>query len=210
MALKILVACEYSGTVRDAFSRLGHDAISCDLLPTDSPGRHHQGDVFDIIGDGFDLMVAHPPCTHLAVSGARWFKHKQNEQKEALDFVRRLMDAPIPHIAIENPVSIISSRIRKPEQIIQPWQFGDPFSKTTCLWLKNLPGLEPTKVVDRGEFFEFTDRKTGKKKRQPMWYKEAWGKGDQRWKIRSKTFQGIADAMADQWSKHVLEKKSPT
>lgn len=210
MALKILVACEYSGTVRDAFSRLGHDAISCDLLPTDSPGRHHQGDVFDIIGDGFDLMVAHPPCTHLAVSGARWFKHKQNEQKEALDFVRRLMDAPIPHIAIENPVSIISSRIRKPEQIIQPWQFGDPFSKTTCLWLKNLPGLEPTKVVDRGEFFEFTDRKTGKKKRQPMWYKEAWGKGDQRWKIRSKTFQGIADAMADQWSKHILEKKSPT
>lgn len=204
MKLRVLVACEYSGSVRDAFRALGHDAISCDLLPTDVPGPHHQGDVFDVISDGFDIMVAHPPCTHLAVSGARWFKHKQNEQKEALEFVQRLMDAPIKHIAIENPVSIISSRIRKPEQIIQPWMFGDPFQKTTCLWLKNLPALESTKTVGKGEFFEWTDKKTGKKKRQAVWYKEAWSKGDLRWKIRSKTFQGIADAMADQWSKHVI------
>lgn len=208
MKLKVLVACEYSGTVRDAFSRLGHDATSCDLLPTDSPGKHYQGDVFDIVGEGFDLMVAHPPCTHLAVSGARWFKHKQEEQREALEFVRRLMDVPIPHVAIENPVSIISSRIRKPDQIIQPWQFGDPFSKTTCLWLKDLPGLEPTNIVDKGEFVEWTDKKTGKKKRQAVWYKEAWGKGDQRWKIRSKTFQGIADAMADQWGMHIVRRMS--
>lgn len=207
MKLRVLVACEYSGSVRDAFRALGHDAMSCDLLPTDVPGPHHQGDVFEVINDGFDLMVAHPPCTHLAVSGARWFKHKQNEQKEALEFVQRLMDAPIRHIAIENPVSIISSRIRRPEQIIQPWMFGDPFQKTTCLWLKNLPGLEPTKIVDKGEFFEWTDKKTGKKKRQAVWYKEAWSKGDLRWKIRSKTFQGIANAMADQWSKYIVQDK---
>ena len=210
MKLRVLVACEYSGSVRDAFRALGHDAMSCDLLPTDSPGPHHHGDVFEVINDGFDLMVAHPPCTHLAVSGARWFKLKQNEQKEALEFVQRLMDAPIRHIAIENPVSIISSRIRRPEQIIQPWMFGDPFQKTTCLWLKNLPGLEPTKIVDKGEFFEWTDKKTGKKKRQALWYKEAWSKGDMRWKIRSKTFQGIADAMADQWSRHVVQDKQFT
>jgi len=201
--MKVLVACEYSGSVRDAFKALGHDATSCDLLPTDAPGKHHQGDMFEIINDGWDLMVAHPPCTHLAVSGARWFKHKQTEQKDALAFVQRIMDAPIKHIAIENPVSIISSRIRRPEQIIQPWQFGDPFTKTTCLWLKNLPSLAPTKIVDKGEFFEWIDKKTGKKKRQGMWYKEAWSKGDQRWKIRSKTFQGIADAMAAQWGAFV-------
>lgn len=148
------------------------------------------------------------PRAPIAVSGARWFKHKQEEQREALEFVRRLMDVPIPHVAIENPVSIISSRIRKPDQIIQPWQFGDPFSKTTCLWLKDLPGLEPTNIVDKGEFVEWTDKKTGKKKRQAVWYKEAWGKGDQRWKIRSKTFQGIADAMADQWGMHIVRRMS--
>lgn len=210
MKLRVLVACEYSGSVRDAFRALGHDAISCDLLPSDVPGPHHQGDVFEIINNGFDIMVAHPPCTHLAVSGARWFKHKQNEQKEALEFVQRLMDAPIKHIAIENPVSIISSRIRRPEQIIQPWMFGDPFQKTTCLWLKNLPGLQSTKVVDKGEFFEWTDKKTGKKKRQAVWYKEAWSKGDLRWKIRSKTFQGIANAMADQWSRYVVQERQFT
>jgi site-specific DNA-cytosine methylase len=204
MKLKVLVACEYSGSVRDAFLALGHDAISCDLLPTDAPGPHHQGDVLEIVGDGFDLMVAHPPCTHLAVSGARWFKHKQKEQAEALDFVRTLLSAPIPHIALENPVSIISSRIRRPDQIIQPWQFGDPFSKTTCLWLKNLPDLVHTKIVDKGEFFEWTDKKTGKKKRQAMWDMEAFSKGSERWKIRSRTFAGIATAMADQWSRHVL------
>ena len=144
---KVLVACEYSGRVRDAFIRNGCDAISCDLLPTDQPGPHYQGDVFDIINDGWDLMVAHPPCTHLAVSGARWFHKKRQEQEEALDFVRRLMSAPIEQIAIENPVSVISSLIRKPDQIIHPWMFGHGETKATCLWLKNLPPLQPTDVT---------------------------------------------------------------
>jgi site-specific DNA-cytosine methylase len=206
--LRVLVACEYSGTVRDAFSALGHYAISCDLLPTDSPGNHHQGDIFEVIDDGFDLMVAHPPCTHLAVSGARHFHKKQKEQAEALDFVRRLMAANIRHIAIENPVSIISSKIRKPDQIIQPWMFGDPFQKTTCLWLKELPNLTPTKIVDKGAFHEWVDKKTGKKKRQAVWDMEAFKKGVDRGKVRSKTFQGIADAMAQQWSAHVVTVKA--
>jgi len=206
--LRVLVACEYSGTVRDAFSALGHYAISCDLLPTDSPGKHHQGDIFEVMDDGFDLMVAHPPCTHLAVSGARHFHKKQKEQAEALDFVRRLMAANIRHIAIENPVSIISSKIRKPDQIIQPWMFGDPFQKTTCLWLKGLPNLTPTKIVDKGAFHEWTDKKTGKKKRQAVWDMEAFKKGVDRGKVRSKTFQGIADAMAQQWSAHAAAVKA--
>jgi site-specific DNA-cytosine methylase len=206
--LRVLVACEYSGTVRDAFSALGHYAISCDLLPTDSPGNHHQGDIFEVMDDGFDLMVAHPPCTHLAVSGARHFHKKQKEQAEALDFVRRLMAANIRHIAIENPVSIISSKIRKPDQIIQPWMFGDPFQKTTCLWLKGLPNLTPTKIVDKGAFHEWIDKKTGKKKRQAVWDMEAFKKGVDRGKVRSKTFQGIADAMAHQWSTHVVAVKA--
>jgi site-specific DNA-cytosine methylase len=206
--LRVLVACEYSGTVRDAFSALGHYAISCDLLPTDSPGNHHQGDIFEVIDDGFDLMVAHPPCTHLAVSGARHFHKKQKEQAEALDFVRRLMTANIRHIAIENPVSIISSKIRKPDQIIQPWMFGDPFQKTTCLWLKGLPNLTPTKIVDKGAFHEWIDKKTGKKKRQAVWDMEAFKKGVDRGKVRSKTFQGIADAMAQQWSAHAAAVKA--
>ena len=149
--MKVLIACEYSGTVRDAFKALGHDAISCDLLPTDKPGKHYKGNVFDIINDGFDLMIAHPPCTHLAVSGARWFKEKQKEQADALEFVRKLMNANIQKIAIENPVSIISSRIRKPDQIIQPWQFGHGETKKTCLWLKNLPKLQPTNIVEGRE-----------------------------------------------------------
>lgn len=203
--MKVLIACEYSGTVRDAFIKLGHDAISCDILPTDALGPHYQGDIFDIIDNGFDLMIAHPPCTHLAVSGARHFHKKQKEQAEALDFVRKLMNANIKHIAIENPVSIISSKIRKPDQIIQPWMFGDPFQKTTCLWLKNLPKLEATKIVDKGQFFEWVDKKTGKKKRQASWDIEAFKKGNNRGKIRSKTFQGIADAMASQWSLYVTK-----
>ena len=206
--IRVLVACEYYGTVRDAFSALGHYAISCDLLPTDSPGNHHQGDIFEVIEDGFDLMVAHPPCTHLAVSGARHFHKKQKEQAEALDFVRKLMSANIRHIAIENPVSIISSKIRKPDQIIQPWMFGDPFQKTTCLWLKGLPNLNPTKIVDKGAFHEWVDKKTGKKKRQAVWDMEAFKKGVDRGKVRSKTFQGIADAMAQQWSAHVAAVKA--
>ena len=180
--LKVLIACEYSGTVRDAFIARGHEDMSCDLLPTERPGPHYRGSVRDIINDGWDLMVAHPPCTHLAVSGARWFKDKQEEQAAALEFVRLLLDAPIQRIALENPVSIISSRIRKPDQIIQPWQFGHGETKATCLWLKGLPLLKPTNVVEGRE---------ARIHRMPP--------GPDRWKERSRTFQGIADAMAAQW-----------
>jgi hypothetical protein len=180
--MRVLVACEYSGTVRDAFISRGHDALSCDLLPSERPGPHHMGDVLEIIGDGWDLMVAHPPCTHLAVSGARWFKDKADEQADAIAFVRALLNAPVPHIALENPISIISSRIRKPDQIIQPWQYGHGETKATALWLKNLPPLHPSDVVP------------GRVARVHM-----MPPGPDRWKERSRTFQGIADAMADQW-----------
>jgi site-specific DNA-cytosine methylase len=182
--MKVLVACEYSGTVRDAFIAAGHEALSCDLLPTDIPGPHYQGDVRDVLNNGWDLMIAHPPCTHLAVSGARWFKDKQAEQAEALDFVRLLLDAPIERIALENPISVISSRIRKPDQIIQPWQFGHGETKATCLWLKGLPKLEPTDIVD--------GREARVHKLPPS---------ADRWKIRSTTYKGIAEAMAQQWGK---------
>jgi hypothetical protein len=168
--------------VRDAFLRSGHDALSCDLLPTETPGAHHQGDVRDVLHDGWDLMIAHPPCTHLAVSGARWFKDKLAEQAEALDFVRLLLDAPIPRIALENPISIISSRIRKPDQIIQPWQYGHGETKATCLWLKNLPKLTPTNIVE--------GREARVHKMPPS---------PDRWKERSRTYKGIAAAMAAQW-----------
>lgn len=191
--LKVLVACESSGKVRDAFRRLGHDAWSCDLLPADDGSAYHiQGDVSEWLvdskewGNGWDLMIGHPPCTHLAVSGARWFKDKVQEQAEALDFVRLLMDAPIPHIAIENPISVISTRIRKPDQIIQPWQFGHGETKATCLWLKGLPKLEYTNVVE--------GREARVHKMPPS---------PDRWKKRSETYQGIADAMAKQWSDYV-------
>lgn len=180
--MKVLVACEFSGRVRDAFAKLGHDATSCDLLPSDTPGKHYQGDVRDILGQGWDLMIAHPPCTHLAVSGARWFRDKQSEQRQALDFVLELMDAPIPRIAIENPVSVISTVIRKPDQIIQPWMFGHGETKATCLWLKNLPKLKPTNIVEGRE--------------NKVWKMPP---SQDRWKLRSTTFQGIADAMAEQW-----------
>ena len=180
--MRVLVACEFSGAVRTAFAVAGHDAMSCDLLPSETPGSHYQGDVRDVLHMGWDLMVAHPPCTHLAVSGARWFKDKQREQAEALDFVRTLMAAPVPRIAIENPISIISSRIRKPDQIVQPWQFGHGETKATCLWLKNLPPLVPTNVVEGRE---------AKVHRMPP--------GPDRWKERSRTYSGIAQAMAAQW-----------
>jgi hypothetical protein len=186
--MRVLVACEYSGRVRDAFLRAGHDAMSCDLLPTDVPGPHYQGDIRNLsFGYGeWDLMIAHPPCTHLAVSGARWFKDKLDEQTEALEFVRWLMtgwlSARIPKIAIENPISIISTRIRKPDQIIQPWQYGHGETKATCLWLKNLPKLTPTNIVE--------GREARVHKMPPS---------PDRWKERSRTYQGIADAMAAQW-----------
>ena len=180
--MRVLVACEYSGTVRDAFIARGHDAWSCDLLPTDVPGPHYTGDVNNIINDGWDMMLAFPPCTHLCVSGARWFKDKQQEQADALDFVRLLMNANIPLIAIENPIGVISTKIRRPDQIIQPWMFGHGETKATCLWLKGLPLLVPTMVVEGRE---------ARVHRLPP--------SPDRWKLRSKTYQGIADAMAAQW-----------
>lgn len=184
--MRVLVACEFSGTVRNAFRKLGHDAWSCDLLPAaDASEFHIQGDALQAItGQHWDLMVAHPPCTHLAVSGARWFKHKVTEQREALEFVRALMAAPIGRIAIENPVSIISTRIRKPDQTIQPWQFGHGETKRTCLWLKGLPLLQATNVV--------AGREARIHKMPPS---------ADRWAKRSVTYQGIADAMAEQWGK---------
>jgi site-specific DNA-cytosine methylase len=190
---RVLVACEYSGRVRDAFTRAGHDAMSCDLLPTEAPGPHYQGDVRDVLGGGWDLLVAHPPCTHLAVSGARWFHEKREQQAEALDFVRLLLDAPIPRIALENPVSIISTRIRKPDQTIQPWQFGEPQFKATCLWLKGLPKLRPTNVL--------TPPAKGTEEYKQWSAVHRAPPGPDRWRERSRTFQGVAEAMAQQFSK---------
>ena len=183
--MRVLVACEYSGRVRDAFAKRGHTAVSCDLLPSDSPhGWHVQGDVLELLDKGWDLLIAHPPCTHLAVSGARHFAAKQASgvQAEALDFVRALLAAPVERIALENPVSIISSQIRKPDQVIHPWQFGHGETKATCLWLRGLPKLVPTDVVDGRE---------NRIHRMPP--------SADRWKLRSTTYQGIADAMAAQW-----------
>jgi site-specific DNA-cytosine methylase len=187
--MKILIACEFSGIVRDAFTKRGHDAVSCDIFHTERPGPHISCDVRDVLKDDWDMMIAHPPCTHLAVSGARWFKDKEREQAAALAFVRTLLDAPIPKICLENPVSIISTHIRKPDQIIQPWQFGHPETKSTCLWLKNLSSLVPTNVmpIDRRR-----DNLTpsGQNKLGPS---------PDRWKLRSRTYEGIATAMAEQW-----------
>jgi len=180
--VRVLVACEFSGVVREAFARAGHEAWSCDLLPSEDNGPHYIQDVLTVLDRGWDLMIAHPPCTHLAVSGARWFKEKAKEQAEALEFVQALLNAPIPRIALENPISIISSRIRKPDQIIQPWQFGHGEVKATCLWLKGLPKLVPTNVVAG---------------RHPACWLAS--PGPDRWKLRSRTYSGIAEAMAQQW-----------
>ena len=195
--MKVLIACESSGTVRDAFIRAGHDAMSCDILPTEKPGPHYQGDVRDVLGDGWDLLIGHPPCTYLSVSGMHWTTRGLRDPQlteDALAFARLLMDAPIARIAIENPVSIISSRIRKPDQIIQPYQFGHDASKKTCLWLKGLPPLRPTAFVEprivggKSRWSNQTD--SGQNKLPPS---------KDRWRMRSKTYQGIADAMAAQW-----------
>ena len=185
--MRVLVACEFSGVVRRAFRNRHYDAWSCDLLPAEDGSEfHRQQDVLDILEEGWDLMIAHPPCTHLAVSGARWFPSKLPEQAAALCFVQALLDAPIQHIALENPVSIISSRVRKPDQIIQPWMFGHGETKATCLWLKNLPKLQPTEEVDGRE---------GRVWKMPP--------SEDRWKERSRTYTGIAQAMADQWGDYV-------
>ena len=180
--MRVLVGCEYSGIVRDAFIRAGHDAMSCDLLPSESCGPHYQGDVMDVLDDGWDLAIFHPPCTHLAVSGARWWPEKRKEQAEALTFVHKLLNAPIPLIALENPISLISTAIRPPTQVIQPWQFGHGETKAICLWLKALPPLYPTNVVE------------GREPRVHM-----MPPGPNRWKERSRFFGGVAEAMATQW-----------
>lgn len=182
--MKVLIACEYSGTVRDAFTELGHEAMSCDLLPTEKPGHHYEGDVQDVLDYPWDLMIAHPPCTHLSVSGARHFKEKQldGRQQTAVAFFMLLAKADIPMIAIENPVCVMSSLWRKPDQIIQPWQYGHGETKSTCLWLKGLPDLTPTEIVEGRE---------ARIHRLPP--------SEERWKIRSETYLGIAKAMASQW-----------
>jgi hypothetical protein len=215
--LKVLIACEYSGTVRDAFIKIGHKAMSCDLLDTDVPGPHYKGSVFDIIDDDWDMMIAHPPCTYLAVSGARWFYHpddkdidvkdrrphpkypnRNKDRDDAIEFFLKLYNSNIPMIAIENPIGVMSTSFRKPDQIIQPWQYGDTATKTTCLWLKNLPQLNPTNVVDKGERVYF-----GSGKSHPKWYADALKLDKQeRMKARSKTFSGIANAMAKQYSEY--------
>lgn len=197
---RVLVACEYSGSVRDAFIRLGWDATSCDLLPTDSPGKHHQGDVRDILGEQWDILVCFPPCTYLCSSGMHWTVRGLRDPKlteDALDFVRLLMGANVKHIALENPVGAISTRIRKPDCIIHPWQFGHPGSKTTCLWLKNLPAIVPTNILTKPASGRWENQcATGSQNKLPP--------SPDRWKLRSKTYQGIADAMAAQWSAYAL------
>jgi hypothetical protein len=195
--MKVLVACEYSGRVRDAFLALDHDAMSCDLLPTDVAGPHYQGDVRDVLNDGWDLMIAHPPCTYLASSGLHWNTkrpERAQQTEEALEFVRLLLDAPIPRIALENPIGCISTRIRKPEQVIQPYWFGDDASKSTCLWLKNLPPLRPTNFIE-GRIVD------GKRRwaNQTDSGQNRLGPSEDRWKKRSETYLGIAQAMAEQW-----------
>lgn len=196
--MKVLVACEFSGAVRDAFARLGHDAWSCDLLPSETPGQHIQGDVLGHLDRGWDVLIAHPPCIFLSSSGMHWTtRGKRDPQRtvDALDFVRRLMDAPVPKIGVENPIGVISTRIRKPDQIIQPYQYGHDASKRTCLWLKGLPRLRPTGFVEP----RWVDGK-------PRWANQTdsgqnkLGPSEDRWAKRSITYPGIAAAMAAQWS----------
>ena len=221
--MRVLVACEYSGRVRDAFAAKGHDAWSCDLLPTETPGQHIQGDVLSVLGDGWDLMIAHPPCTHLAVSGARWFAEKRAAglQQEGIAFFMAMVNAPIERIAVENPVCIMSTHYRKPDQVIQPWMFGHGETKATCLWLKGLPKLEPTDVVvpewavckdgtvhmsKKGKRDNPTHFLTGRSTRvlsgeqAEQWFRiHRMPPGPDRWKERSRTYPGVAAAMAEQW-----------
>ena len=215
---RILIACEESDEVRGRFEKLGFDAWSCDIQPNRNiNAKHYQCDVFEIINDNWDAMIAFPPCTHLAVSGSQWFeqKIKDGRQKEGIDFFLKIAKANIKHIAIENPIGIMSKNYMPPSQIIQPYYFGDKAQKTTCLWLKNLPKLYHNATpnlfddiithTDKGEFIEWIDKKTGKLKKQPLWYAQARSlKGEERSKVRSKTFPGIADAMAKQWSDYIL------
>ncbi len=198
--MRVLVACEFSGVVRDAFIRGGHSALSCDLMPTDKPGPHYQGDVLNIINEGWDLMIAHPPCTHLAVSGARHFAQKRADgrQQQGIDFFMSLARANIPRYAIENPIGIMSNIWRKPDQIIQPWEYGHSVTKSTCLWLKGLPALKPTNIVDKGGVWV---AKSGKRMSQ-WYYDSSCLPPKEREKMRNTTFQGVADAMAQQWGNY--------
>lgn len=218
--LNVLIACEFSGAIRNEFRKLGHNAYSCDIVPSeDNSPYHYQCDVRNVINAyEWDLMIAHPPCTYLTLAGNRWFKPeykdkyptREQDRAEAIEFFQTLINANIPHIAVENPIGIMSSVYRKPDQIIQPWQFGDPFQKSTCLWLKDLPKLEHTNVVSKGEFIEWECKKTGRIKRQPKWYADAFQKTSdpvQRQKIRNTTFPGIAKAIAEQYSEFVLNYK---
>lgn len=218
--MKILIACEESDEVRGRFEKLGFDAWSCDIQPNrNQNAKHFQCSIFDVLNLGWDVMIAFPPCTHLAVSGAAWFeqKRKDGRQQEGIDFFMAMVNAPIKHIAIENPVGIMSKLYRKPDQKIQPYYFGDKAQKTTCLWLKNLPKLyhnEKANLFDKnvthvsnGGYYEWIDGKTGKTKRQPKWYAEAFLRQNNKnelSKIRSKTFPGIAEAMANQWGNYLL------
>jgi len=217
--LNVLIACEFSGAVRREFRKLGHNAWSCDIesAEDDSP-YHYKGDVLQFLSaQPWDLLIAHPPCTYLTLAGNRWFKPeykekyptRQKDRDDAVEFFMTLMNADIPHIAVENPIGIMSSVFRKPNQIVQPWMFGDPFQKSTCLWTKNLPNLIPTDVVSKGEFIEWTDKKTGRVKRQPKWYADAFQKTSdpkERQKIRNRTFPGLAKAIAEQYSSFIINK----
>lgn len=205
--MKALVACEYSGRVRHFLTRLGWDATSCDILPSDIPGKHYMGDVRDILDDDWDLIIAFPPCTHLAVSGARHFKEKiaDGRQREAIDFFMQFVNHPCKHIAIENPVGIMSTRWRKPDQIIQPWQFGHTESKKTCLWLKGLPLLQPTNILSKPKC-GFWDNQTAGGQNKIIVDGKWIAFNDKRTAhIRSKTYHGIAKAMAEQWTKYIKE-----
>jgi hypothetical protein len=215
MSLRILIACEESDEVRGRFEKLGFDAWSCDLQENRNPNaKHYKGDIFDIINNGWDAMIAFPPCTHLAVSGAAWFeqKRKDGRQQEGIDFFMAIINAPIKHIAVENPVGIMSNIYRKPSQVIQPYYFGDEAQKTTCLWLKNLPAIyhnsKPNlfdSVVTHVGKGDFIIHKSGKRK--PKWFADSFLlPKDERAKIRSKTFPGIAEAMATQWGEYLLNK----
>jgi site-specific DNA-cytosine methylase len=205
--MRILVACEESQAVTIELRKLGHEAYSCDIEPCSGghPEWHLQQDVVPLLEQHWDMIIAFPPCTHLAVSGAAHFAKKiaDGRQQQGIDFFMLFANAKCDRVAIENPVGIMSTKWRKPDQIIQPWQFGDKFQKSTCLWLKGLPKLEPTDIVDKGEFKEWVDKKTGKTKKQPLWFFEALKNSktpQERAKIRSKTFPGIARAMATQWT----------
>ena len=212
--MRVLVACEESQAVTIELRKLGHEAFSCDLLPCSGghPEWHIQGSALDQFDKGWDMMIAFPPCTDLALSGSMHFAKKQADgrQQDSIEFFMKFVHAPIERICIENPLGIMSSIYRKPDQVIQPYWFGDKAQKSTCLWLKNLNLLEPTDIVEKGEFFEWTDKKTGKKKKQPLWYYQALITAktkEERSTLRSKTFKGIAQAMANQFTKPLKQLK---